>query len=453
MTAEDLRGKRVTVIGAARSGVAAACLLREHGADVFVTDAAPVGEPFLSALTAEGVAFESGGHTDRALAADFVVTSPGVPSSAPVIRQALAAGLLVYAEIEVASWFCRAPVIAVTGSNGKTTTVSMLGRVFRAAGCKTFVGGNVGRAFSGFAVKAGLEDVVVLEVSSFQLDHVDRFRPRVAVLLNLEADHLDRYGGDFEAYASSKLRIQENQRRGDVFIYNHDDRYVRARVLRRASQDRPKLLAFSRETEVESGAFLYRGTMVMRMNGEEALMPIRDIALHGDHNLSNALAAALAARVTGVPVPAMYEGLSSFVGLPHRLEFVREIDGVRYVNDSKATNVHAVRSALESCDGPLILIAGGRDKGNDYATIRRLVRQKARAVIGFGESAGRVVDELGQEVPHVWIAGSLQGAVHRARALAQAGDVVLFSPGCVSFDMFRDYEERGDLFRKLVRDG
>ncbi len=454
MTADEVHGKRVTVVGGARSGVAAARLLHAQGASVFVTDAKALEERFASRLEAEGLPFESGGHSNRALETDFLVVSPGVPTSTPIVQGALTAGLSVYAEIEAASWFCRAPIVAITGSNGKTTTTSLLGHVLRTAGREVRVGGNIGFPFSDFAAEAKPSEVVVLEVSSFQLDHIDAFRPAVAVLLNITPDHLDRYDHDFDGYVRSKFRVCENQRSDDSFVCNLDDTVVRARSeLLRSQPDAPRLLALSQEGDVEAGAFLRGGEIVLRLNTkEEILMRPEELSLQGRHNLYNSLAAAVAARVMEVRSDAVRESLMTFEGVPHRLEFVREIDGVRYVNDSKATNVNAVWYALESFVEPIVLIAGGRDKGNDYDALKPLVRQKARAVIAVGESADKVASELGGEVERCVTAGSFEDAVRCARVFAEQGDVVLLSPACASFDMFENYEERGDVFRKLVND-
>ena len=452
MTPGKLRGKNVTVVGAARSGVAAARRLRAHGAHVFVTDSGPIEPAFRAVLRKEEIAFEAGGHSDRAAEADFMTLSPGVPPSIPLLQQAFAAGVPAYSETEVASWFCRAPVIAVTGTNGKTTTVRLLEHMFRRAGKKVFVGGNTGEPFSNFADEARPGDLVALEVSSFQLDCVATFRPWIAVMLNLAPDHMDRYDDDFDAYARSKFRLAENQGEGDWFVCNRDDRAVRERTsaFRAARKNGPALLEFSGTGEVEAGAFARDGNIVLKITAEETLMRSDELALAGPHNLQNALAAAAAARVAGTSPAALREGLRTFVGVPHRMELVREAAGVRYVNDSKATNVHAVRYALESMEDPVVLIAGGRDKGNDYEPLKPLVKQKVRAVVAVGESAGKVAEELGPEADRVLVAGSFEEAVRQARRSAAVGDVVLLSPACASFDMFRSYEERGDAFKYLV---
>ena len=451
MTPAEVKGQRVTVVGGARSGLAVSRLLAGAGAEVFLTEQGAASRGLEEALEEAGVAYEFGGHTSRALDSDFFVISPGVPSQANLVQQALRGGLSVYSEIEAASWFCEAPIVAITGSNGKTTTTSLLGHLFRTAGREPIVAGNIGYPFSDYVLDVGPDDVVVLEVSSFQLDHVDTFRPKVSLLLNITPDHLDRYDHDFSKYARSKFRIFENQGAGDALVYNHDDEVVRGEVDRSARERDVRALAFSQQEEASCGAFVRDDAVVIRINNQEqTLMEISELALRGRHNLYNSLAAAVAARVMEISSDVIRESLTSFEGVPHRLELVRELNGVHYVNDSKATNVNAVWYALESFDEKVVLIAGGRDKGNDYASLKPLVKEKARAVIGIGESADRVDRELGSVAPEHVMAESLEEAIREARRLAQPGDVVLLSPACSSFDMFDNYEHRGDTFKRLV---
>ena len=291
-------GKQVTVVGAARSGVAAARLLSSAGASVFVTESAVINDERRMVLSAAGVAYEDAGHTRRGLEADFVVTSPGVPDSAEILRSAVTAGLDIYSELEIAAWFCRAPIVAITGSNGKTTTTALTGHIFRSAGRVTHVAGNIGDPFSDVANVALPEDVVVLEVSSFQLDHVDLFRPAVSVLLNITPDHMDRYGGSMDAYAASKFKICRNQKRDDAFIFNMDDPEIRSRVVNLARADRPRTYGFSLECKEDAAGFIRNNALVIR-NGakEEELMQLEELALRGRHNAGNSLASAIAARV------------------------------------------------------------------------------------------------------------------------------------------------------------
>ena len=434
MTPEEVRTKRATVVGGARSGRAAARLLAEAGVD-----------------------HEFDGHTVRALDADFFVLSPGVPTQSNIVQQALRAGIDVYSEIEVASWFCDAPIVAITGTNGKTTTTSLTGHVFQRAfrdepGREAIVAGNIGYPFSDYVREVEPSDVVVLEVSSFQLDHVDTFHPRVSVLLNITPDHLGRYDHDFEAYAQAKFNIFRNQGEGDVVVYNRDDDTVRRDVEGAAETHGFRPLAITLEGGAGTGGGLRNDRIILRIDDEDELLMHRDeLALRGGHNVYNSLAAAVSARVMEVESAVIRESLSGFEGVPHRLEEVRTIDGVLYVNDSKATNVNAVWYALESFDRPVVLIAGGRDKGNDYTSLKPLVRQTVRAVVALGESRDTVARELGAEASGCSRAQTMEAALSQAQRFAQPGDAVLLSPACASFDMYESFEERGALFRRLVK--
>ena len=451
MDPSEVKNRQATVVGGARSGLAVARLLAKAGAAVFLTEHGPPTEGLERALDAAGATYEFGGHTRRALDTDFMVVSPGVPPSISLVQQANRTGLPVYSEIEVASWFCEAPIVAITGTNGKTTTTSLTGHIFRTAGRAPIVAGNIGYPFSDYVRATDVERPVVLEVSSFQLEQIDTFQPRVSILLNITPDHLDRYDNDFNTYAQTKFRIFENQRDADVLVYNHDDDLIREHVTWSARKRNLPTLAFSQHEPLGAGAFVRDGAIIIRMNDhEEVLMQANEVALRGRHNLYNSLAAAVAARVMEVRSDVVRESLASFEGVPHRLEAVGTIDGVRYVNDSKATNVNSVWYALESFNSPIILIAGGRDKGNDYAALKPLVREKVRAVIALGESADTVLREIGTLAPDQKMVVSMEDAIREAQALAKRGDVVLLSPACSSFDMFENYEDRGDTFRRLV---
>jgi UDP-N-acetylmuramoylalanine--D-glutamate ligase len=456
MTPSDLPQKAATVVGGARSGRAVAQLLAEAGAEVFLTEHGPPTEGLEAMLDDAGIDYEFGGHTRRALEADFFVLSPGVPTQSNVVQQARRNGLPVYSEIETASWFCEAPIVAITGTNGKTTTTSLTGHVFRRALAddpdrSVIVAGNIGYPFSDYVLDAGEDDVVVLEVSSFQLDHVDTFRPRVSVILNITPDHLDRYDHDFNAYAQAKFNVFRNQTDGDTVVYNHDDELVRKYVTRQVPKRGFRAAGFSIHDEPDAGAFLRDETLYLRMNDhDDALTSRSSLAMRGQHNLYNSLAAAVSARVMEVKSDAIRESLTSFEGVPHRLETVRTVGDVLYVNDSKATNVNAVWYAIESFNRPVVLIAGGRDKGNDYSGLQPLVEEGVRAVVAIGESADKVYDELGRHAGERVKASSMEDALAQARRLAHAGDAVLLSPACSSFDMYANYEERGDTFRRLV---
>lgn len=457
MTPKSVRTKQVTVVGGARSGRAVALLLAEAGADVFLTEQGAPGEGLPDLLEEAGIDYEFDGHTARAIEADFLVLSPGVPTQSNIVQQARRARLDVYSEIEAASWFCNAPIVAITGTNGKTTTTSLTGHVFRQALAddpdrEVIVAGNIGYPFSNYVLDTSPEDVVVLEVSSFQLDHIDTFHPRVSVILNITPDHLARYDDDFEAYSQSKFNILRNQGAGDVVIYNRDDDLVREHIAQTEETQGIRALGFTVQNEPGPGAYVQDDLIHLHIDDEaEPLMPREELALRGRHNLYNSLAAATSAGVMDVEPTAIREGLSGFEGVPHRLEEVRTVDSVLYVNDSKATNVNAVWYALESFNRPVVLIAGGRDKGNDYTDLKPLVRERVRAVVAMGESADKVYEELGAESETRGRARSMEEALDLAQDYAEPGDAVLLSPACSSFDMYENYEERGDLFRRLVK--
>jgi len=446
-----VRGRAFSILGGARSGLAAARLLKAQGADVFLSDSAPAERmrDAARALEAIGVPAEFGANTGRVLEAGTIVVSPGVRSDAPILKEALARGISVVSELEAASWFCAAPIVAITGTNGKTTTTTLAGRMFSDARVPTVVAGNIGTAFAEVAARAEPGGVAVVEVSSFQLDYAVSFRPRVAVILNITPDHLDRYEHSFPLYIAAKERVFRNQGRGDVLIYNADDEVTRAAVERDAPAG-VSLLPFTLRGVPARGAGLAGGMLrAVLDDGAHDIVRAEEITIRGEHNLANAMAAALAASARGVPAASLRATLRNFRGVEHRLEFVRELDGVAYVNDSKATNVDAVWYALRSFDRPLVVLMGGRDKGNDYARLLDPVRTHVRAIVAIGESAGAVRAAFSGVVP-VEEASSMADAVRAARALARPGDTVLLSPACASFDWFDDYEHRGRAFKEIV---
>ena len=384
------------------------------------------------------------------------------------MQQFLKKGVPVVSEIEAASWYADGPIVAITGSNGKTTTTSLLAHLCAAdaaaGGPPAAVAGNIGTAFSDLADRRPEGTRFVLEVSSFQLDHVRAFRPAVAVLLNITPDHLNRYGNDFARYADAKHRIYENQRPGDHLVYNADDPEVAGRCQAFCDARGVTALPFSAERELPQGGFVRDGQLVLRLPEagggpqgpdrltEHTLMQQETLALRGTHNLYNSLAAALAARALEIRSELVRDSLAAFEGVEHRLERVAEVGGVEWVNDSKATNVNAVWYALGSFERPVVLIAGGRDKGNDYGPLLPLVRDGVRAVVGVGESGPKVVDELGAAAPERVLTQTMAEAVEAAHRLARPGDVVLLSPACASFDQYDNYERRGEHFKKLVGD-
>ena len=447
----EVRGKSFAVLGAARSGIAVAGLLRSYGGEVFVSDQAPPGTMAAAKaqLDALGVKSEFGENSERVLDAEVVVLSPGVPSDAPRVREALAKGRKVVSEIEATSWFCRAPIVAITGTNGKTTTTTLLGRMLQDAKRPVAVGGNIGTAFAQIVRDAPADATAVLEISSFQLDHIETFRPRVAAILNITPDHLNRYGNSFDRYVGAKCRIFENQNNGDHLIYNADDEVTARAVTGRVSPE-VQLHPFSLRPDELAGAYLRNGRVILGGNEPADLIAANEISIRGAHNHANAMAAALAARILGVPVASLRATLRNFSGVEHRLEFVRELDRIQYVNDSKATNVDSVWYALQSFDRPIVVLLGGRDKGNDYGRLHDLVRRHVRNIVAIGESAEKVKNAFAEIVP-VTVCGNMEDAVRTARRLAEPGDVVLLSPACASFDWFANYEQRGRVFKEIVR--
>jgi len=448
---EDIRGKRFTVIGGARSGLAVALLLKTHRADVFLSEVSPLEKmsEVRSELDVGGILYEFGGHTSRVFDAEALVLSPGVPSDAPVVREARAKGRELVSELEVASWFCEGPVVAITGTNGKTTVTTLTGRLFSDAGAPSAVAGNIGTAFSEVVDGMPPEATAIVEVSSFQLDHIRTFRPKVAVLLNITPDHLDRYEHSFEKYIASKCRIFENQSSGCVLVYNDDDPVTRTHVSSRATEGL-RLLPFSRQRKVPEGAYIEDGCVMTTLGGRTTkVLPAENVAIPGYHNLSNAMAATLVGQVMGISGASIRTTLEAFRGVEHRLESVRTVNGVHYVNDSKATNVESVWYALQSFVSPIVLLLGGRDKGNDYSRLQDLVGDRCRAVIAIGESAEKVRESFEHLVP-VHMATTMGDAVNKAARYAHPGDTVLLSPACASFDWFEDYEHRGRIFKSLV---
>ena len=444
----DVRGQRVSVIGAARSGIGVAGLLRQQGAAVFVSDQQPAEKLKiqLAELDADGVAYETGGHTERVYACSLMVISPGVPSDAPVVIEATRRQIRIVSELEVSSWYSPARMIAVTGSNGKTTTTTLIGRMMADVRRPHVVAGNIGTAFASVVASLTPEDLAVLEVSSFQLDHIEQFKPWISVLLNITEDHMDRYGYSMERYAASKARVFANQGTDDVLVYNADDPWT-ARVV---SGARCRKLPFSTHQRLNEGAFVEGKELVTILNRNRAvIVPVEEVSLKGMHNLSNTMAAVLVGQLAGIGRASLRATLRNFKGVEHRLEFVRDVDGVRYVNDSKATNVDSVWYALQSFREPIVLLLGGRDKGNDYSRLIEPVREHVKAIIAVGESSGKVRDAFASTVP-VTIATTMEDAVRQASNAATRGDVVLLSPACASFDWFENYEHRGRVFKELV---
>jgi UDP-N-acetylmuramoylalanine--D-glutamate ligase len=446
----DLKGKKVLVLGLARTGVATVRFLVERGARVKVSEMKPPGEleGALQELKGLPLDWEMGGHTlSFFLDAELIVVSPGVPMDLQPLRQAREKGLPAVSEIELASRFLRRPMIAITGTNGKTTTTTLMGEMFRAGGKAAFVGGNIGNPLMNFVAGSQREEWAVVEVSSFQLEGIDRFRPRVALLLNITEDHLDRHPS-FQEYGEIKGRIFQNQGKEDYAVLNADD----PRTFQFAHRVRSQVVLFSRERSVPWGCFLDRGSIIFQgAEGEREDYGLGRMRIRGTHNLENFMAAIAACRICGCPRGALQKVIDGFEGLEHRLEWVGNIDGVNFYNDSKGTNVGAVVKSLLSFEEPVLLIAGGRDKEGDYGPLRGLVAEKVRGMALIGEARERMSRVLG-DLTETLQAESLEEAVSWARSKARPGDVVLLSPACSSFDMFLNYQERGRRFKAIIHE-
>jgi UDP-N-acetylmuramoylalanine--D-glutamate ligase len=445
----ELGGKQVLVVGLARTGVATALFCAARGARVTATEERPESQIAETAakLRAAGVTLELGGHgAETFVQQDLIVPSPGVSPAMPALAAARAIGIPVWSEIELAWRFLRGRLICITGSNGKTTTTSLAGHILETAGLPVQVAGNIGTPLISRVDVSSDAGFTVVEASSFQLESISAFRPDVAVLLNLTQDHLDRHGS-FEAYGRMKMRMFENQTEEDAAILNADNA-----AAAQYAPSRPRVFWFSRQRRVASGCFLRDDEIVFRSDGSETvLLRRRDIGLRGDHNVENVLAAAAAAKLVGVEPGAIAEGVRSFAGVEHRIEFVATISGVDYFNDSKATNVDATLKALDAFPGNVLVILGGKDKGCDYTILRDALRRHARMVLLIGSAADKIEAELGGVVP-AERAGTIALAVEIAVARAQPGDTVLLAPACASFDQFESYEHRGRAFKQLVRD-
>ena len=444
-----LKKKKVAVIGAARSGAAAAKLLRANGAEVFVSDSSPAEklQSSISWLNSERIEYETGKHSARVYECEIMVISPGVPSNAPVVLEAAKRDIKVFSELEIGSWFCRSPIVAVTGANGKTTTTTLIGRILDHAKKKHVVAGNIGTAFSSVVLELVETDIVILEVSSFQLDYIDKFRPKISILLNITPDHMDRYDHSMEKYAASKARIFRNQQSEDVLIYNADDEWTN-RIIAKA---KCRKIAFSIDKKPDEGAFVENEKLAVVLGGVKTeIIDTAGIFIKGKHNLYNSMAAVLAGQLLGVEAGSIQSTLEKFEGVEHRLEFVRSVGNVRYYNDSKATNVDSVWYALQAFKEPIVLLLGGRDKGNDYSQLAEVVRKKVKSIVAIGESADKVEQEF-RGIVGIKRADSMDEAVAAAHSLAESGDIVLLSPACASFDWFKNYEHRGQVFKELVK--
>ncbi len=447
--AEAFTGLRTLVVGLGSTGIAVSRFLKKLGAEVSAVDDKPIKNiPGAAELIGAGVRVFTGAKwRDDFLSAGVVVVSPGVPSNSPLLQTARARGAEVISDVELAYRFMDVPVIAVAGTNGKTTTTTLLGRIFEKAGKSAFVGGNIGLPAIEFFDRDEKYTAAVLEISSFHLETTRSFNPHIGVLLNITEDHLDRYDG-FDDYARTKMRLFENQTEGDYAVINAGDPVI-SKIFKNPGSGR--VVPFTASGELTEGLFLRGSDIVFidKLLGIEETYPTGNLRITGAHNMENAMAAAAAARLYGIPREAVMEAFAEFGGLKHRMEFVREFEGVKYINDSKGTNIGALKMALMAAEPPLILIAGGRDKGGEYGTVSGLVREKVKLLITIGEAGPMIRDAFSGAVKTV-SASSMEEAVTKAQRAAEPGDTVLLSPACSSFDMFRDFKERGERFRTLV---
>jgi len=439
---------RLVVLGAAESGVGAAILGVKRGFDVFVSDMGAIKPQYKQMLTDHRLEFEEGGHTpERVLAADVVVKSPGIPDDAPMIVKLREKGIPVWSEIEFAGRYTDAKMVCITGSNGKTTTTSLIYHILYRAGYKVGLAGNIGHSLA-LQVADHSFDWYVIELSSFQLDNMYEFKADIAVLLNITPDHLDRYGFEMQNYVDSKMRILQNMQPADTFIYWGQDQYIPTELAKRKPQC--QALAFCDEKTDGAAAYVADGNLVC-LKPEPFQFPIDRLPLIGRHNWRNAMAAAMAAMAAGVPLDVIGDAMADFHAIEHRMEFAGNVGGVRYINDSKATNVDACLCALQGIETPVVLILGGKDKGNDYAPIVPLVREKCRALVYLGADNAKLhacFDATGVSVRDTH---SMADCLRACAELAQSGDTVLLSPCCASFDLFKNMEDRGDQFKSGVR--
>ncbi len=444
----ELNNKRVLVVGLGKSGVASALFLKSRGARVTVSDSKPEAElrDEILLLLEHGITVETGGHGDRTFRGqDLIVVSPGVPVDAPQLVQARNLGEPVIGEIELAAQFLAGQIVAITGANGKTTTTSLAGEIIAAGKFSTLVGGNIGTPAISFVDQAGPATWTVLEVSSFQLETIVEFRPRIAVILNITPDHLDRHK-TFANYVNAKARVFENQGADDFTVLNADD----ATTAGLSDRTRAQLFWFSRKKEIEKGAFA-RGTHIYFRDGhsEREIMPLADVPLKGAHNLENVLAGISIGILVGCQPEQIRHAVRIFKAVEHRLEFVAKVGGVDYYNDSKATNVDATIKALESFPANILLILGGKDKGSDYTVLTDLLRQRVKRVYTIGAAAAKIESQI-QGAAEIEHAETLENAVRRASESAAPGDVILLAPACASFDQFQNYEHRGRVFKETV---
>jgi UDP-N-acetylmuramoyl-L-alanine--D-glutamate ligase len=441
--------KRLVILGGGESGVGTAILGKQKGWEVFLSDKGSLKPHYRETLNKEGIQWEEGTHTEKKiLSADVIMKSPGIPDKAPIIKKAHEKGIAVISEIEFASQYTDSLIVGITGSNGKTTTTLLTYHIFKEAGLQVGLGGNIGYSFAELVATEN-PPYYVLEISSFQLDGIEHFAPHIAVLLNITPDHLDRYDYKFENYINSKFRIAMNQTENDYLIYDADDEVITQWLSTHTIKS--KLIPFSIEKELPQGAFLKDNKIYIMLENQTTEIDVEEISLRGKHNIKNTMAASVAARLVNIRNNSLRESLKGFKGAPHRLEEVKVVDGVTYVNDSKATNVNSVFYALDTIKTPIVWIVGGQDKGNDYNSLLPYVHEKVRAIVCLGVDNSPIIQSFHNTIGTLVETRSMDEAVKLAQSFAQEGDTVLLSPACASFDLFKNYEERGDLFKAAVQ--
>ncbi|UZD38478.1 UDP-N-acetylmuramoyl-L-alanine--D-glutamate ligase [Capnocytophaga ochracea] len=441
--------KRLVILGGGESGVGTAILGKQKGWEVLLSDKGSLKPHYRETLNKEGIQWEEGTHTEeKILSADVIMKSPGIPDKAPIIKKAHEKGIAVISEIEFASQYTDSLIVGITGSNGKTTTTLLTHHIFKEAGLQVGLGGNIGYSFAELVATEN-PPYYVLEISSFQLDGIEHFAPHIAVLLNITPDHLDRYDYKFENYINSKFRIAMNQTENDYLIYDADDEVITQWLSTHTIKS--KLIPFSIEKELPQGAFLKDNKIYIMLENQTTEIDVEEISLRGKHNIKNTMAASVAARLVNIRNNSLRESLKGFKGAPHRLEEVKVVDGVTYVNDSKATNVNSVFYALDTIKTPIVWIVGGQDKGNDYNSLLPYVHEKVRAIVCLGVDNTPIIQSFYNTIGTLVETRSMDEAVKLAQGFAQEGDTVLLSPACASFDLFKNYEERGDLFKAAVQ--
>lgn len=441
--------KKVTILGGQESGTGAAVLAMRQGMEPFVSDFGTISDEYKSVLQENGIPFEENQHSEeKILASDLVIKSPGVPEKAPMVKKIREAKIQIVSEIEFASWYTNATIIGITGSNGKTTTTMLTYETLKRGGLNVGLAGNIGQSFAN-AVATQNYTHYVLEISSFQLDDIEKFRPDIAVLLNITPDHLDRYDYEISKYAASKFRIAENQTEEDHFVYCVDDPLTLEHM---PSSIKSKKLGFGFEKKNDTIAWFEYPTITVNMEQDKFNMDYDQMRLAGRHNIYNTMAAAIVARVLELKKDTIRESFSDFRNVEHRLEKVARVGGIEFINDSKATNVNAAWYALECVASPIVWIAGGVDKGNDYEILTPLVEKKVKTIIALGEDVLKIHKAFREKVDMIVNAGTMEEAVRLSYHMADKGDTVLLSPACASFDLFENYEDRGRQFKALVRD-